>query len=98
MNLLKKPQGIEIYFYDEDNLRDTPSLRSSLEEFVEYFQNSSVNIKFVELHSIRLEVLALLLSFTKELIQNGNSCKWICSETFREQLTQMGLENFIELN
>lgn len=98
MNLLKKQEGIEIHFYDEDNAKDSTSLRNSLEEFVDYFQNSSVNIKFLDLETLRLESLSLLLSFAKELKAKGNSCIWTCSDSLREQLKEFGITEIVQLN
>lgn len=97
MNLLKKQEGIEIHFYDEDNLKDSTSLKNSFLEFLDYFQNQTVSIKFVDLNSIRLEALSIVLSFTKELGQKGNSCIWVCSESLRKQLTQLGVHNLIKI-
>lgn len=98
MNLLRKQDKIEIYFYDEDNTKDTTALRASLEEFLEYFQNSPVTIKFLDLETLRLESLTLLLSFTKELKARGNTCVWTCSESLREQLKEFGIIEFVQLN
>lgn len=97
MNLLKKTEGIEIYFYDDDNSKDSTSLRAALEEFLTYFQNSSISIKFLDLNSLRLESLGLLLSFTKELKAKGNNCSWICPEPLKKQLNELGLGEFVQL-
>lgn len=98
MNLLKKPEGLEIYFYDEDNQKDATSLRVALEEFLEYFHNSSLHIKFIELKSLRLEALSLILSFTKELKKQGSTCVWTCPDPLYNQLVELGIGKFIELN
>lgn len=97
MNLLKKSEGVEIYFYDEDDLKDATSLRNSLEEFLEYFQDSKIYLRFMEISSLRIESLSLLLSFTKELNNKGNNCIWVCSSSLHEQLVQLGIKNFISL-
>ncbi|MCX7997521.1 MAG: hypothetical protein N3A69_01030, partial [Leptospiraceae bacterium] len=97
MNLLKKTDGIEIYFYDEDDSKDSTSLRVALEEFLDYFQNSPVSVKFLDLSTIRLESLSVLLSFTKNLKMKGNTCTWICPESLKKQLEDLGLGEFVQL-
>lgn len=75
MNVLRKPNRVDIFFYEEDSLRDAQSLRGMLEEIVEMVDFPTVRVKFSEVSTFRFESLALVFGFLKTLKEKGTVCE-----------------------
>jgi hypothetical protein len=75
MNLLRKSDRVDVFFYEEDSVRDAQSLRGMLEEISEMIESPKVRVKFSEVHSFRFESLALVFSFIKTLKLRGVFCE-----------------------
>jgi hypothetical protein len=97
MNILRKVDEIEIFFYEEDATNDPQNLRSAFEEMLEIINLPRVRLKFCEVTSFRLESLALIFSFFKTLKQKGITSELLVPERLEHFLKQFHTEKIPDL-
>lgn len=90
MNVLRRSDRVDIFFFEEDAKKDSLVLREELSELASMLSNLNVQIKFSELHSLSPEKLALLLSFLASIEGNVHATMAV-SSTLENTLVEIGL-------
>ncbi|MCB1176200.1 MAG: hypothetical protein KDK36_01360 [Leptospiraceae bacterium] len=91
MNLLRKPDRVDIFFYEEDSGKELGLLKENLLEMSNILTGQKVRIKFQETEVMTFPVLSLILSFFVKIKNSGGECILVVPEKLEIQLLELGI-------